>query len=334
MSDLVDRFLIRKETLGNRAVSTVDKYRKMLLKLEMWLGNTRIEQASRQQLEEFVGMYAHKELKLSPSARKPLVSAVRGFYQWLELEKIIDCSPAQLIPYPKVGRKLPVAMQLANAERLLMQPDLSTFAGVRDATILSLMIGSGPRIAGVVALNERDLIWQDKDGELSLTVRLTEKGHKQRLVPAHPDTMWMLRAYLGHETLETIDRTLPDSDRVLFVSMQNQMLPAHEYFGEARRISSRAIDQMIKKYGMMAGIPEEELHAHALRHLFGAELAEDDVDLLIRQSLLGHADAKTTEIYSHLATRKLAKATGSSSPLAKMYSPARELSERLRGKAK
>ena len=77
---------------------------------------------------------------------------------------------------------------------------------------------------------------------------------------------------------------------------------------------------------------KDELHPHALRHLFGAELAEDDVDLLLRQLLLGHADASSAEIYSHLAIRKLTRTTDKANPLAKMKTPASKLLEQLRGK--
>lgn len=92
----------------------------------------------------------------------------------------------------------------------------------------------------------------------------------------------------------------------------------------------RSVQRMIERYGRQIGIPEEQLHPHALRHLFGAELAEDDVDLLLRQSLMGHADAKTTRIYSHLALRKLVGEMDRAGPMAKMRTPAGDLLARLR----
>jgi len=328
MNELIDRFLIFKESAG-MSPATIDKYRRYLVMLDAWLGDMSIDKAKRPALEEFTGPYAHKELNLTPTARKPLIAALRGFYGWLEREQIVRKSPAADIVYPKAGRKLPVAMQLSNAEKLLMQPDLSTFKGVRDAAMLSILIGCGPRISGIRALNDSSLVWYGGDGGLELAIMFTEKGNRQRLVPAHPDTMWMIRAYLGHEELEGIDRTLPDGDSVLFVSTRNRFIPEHEYFGEARRISIRGIADMIKHYGEQEGIPAKELHAHALRHLFGTELAESDVDILIRQALLGHADPRTTEIYSHLAMRKLTKASRKASPLSKIHTPVSGLAEKM-----
>ncbi len=326
MRDLIDDYLIHKESSEGRSASTVDKYRGYLHMLQAWIDGP-IEKATAEQLLTFTGAYAHKELQLTPTARRPLVAAVRGFFGWLEEREIVKRSPAASIPYPKSGRKLPTAMQLGSAEKLLMQPDLGTFIGVRDAAILSILIGCGPRISGVAGLNESHLIWTQTQGEIELAIIFEEKGQRQRMVPAHPDTMWMVRAYLGHPELEGIDRSLPDGDRVLFVSVGNKRVPAHEYHGEARRISARSIDNKIKQYGEKAGIPASELHAHALRHLFGTELAESDIDVLVRQALLGHADPKTTEIYTHLAMRKIIKASRHASPLSKIRSPVTGLSK-------
>jgi len=332
MSELIDQYLVHKESSEGSSIETVNKYRRYLLMLSKWLDDVRIDDASRDQLLEFTGSYAHRQLNLTPSARKPLIAAIRGFYAWLAEAGRIDASPADGIKYPRAGRRLPETMQLSNAERLLMQPDLGTFIGIRDLAILSIMVGCGPRVSGVASLNESNLIWSEDDDGLQLFILFREKGGRERLVPAHPDTMWILRAYLGHVDIDAIDRALPDGDRVLFVSVGNRCVPGHEYYGEARRISPRSIDDMIKRYGEQAGIPKRELHAHALRHLFGTELAESDVDLLTRQALLGHADPKTTEIYTHLAMRKLAKASRHASPLSKIHTPIRSLTNLMRDK--
>lgn len=332
MNEMIDQYLLHKESSDGAAVETVNKYRRYLMMLAEWLGDTPLDRASREQILEFSGPYAHTELHLTPTARKPLVAAIRGFYGWLNESGMIHGSPAASIKYPKAGRKLPVSMQLSNAERLLMQPDLSTFIGVRDAAILSIFIGCGPRISGVAAMNESNLVFNDGKDGLELLILFREKGGRERLVPAHPDTMWILRAYLGHDDLACIDRALPDGDRVLFVSVGNKNVPAHEYHSEARRMSPRSIDDMIKRYGEQAGIPRRELHSHAMRHLFGTELAESDVDVLMRQALLGHADPKTTEIYTHLAMRKLRDASRHASPLSKIRTPIRSLSERMQNK--
>ena len=277
-------------------------------------------------------MHAHKEMALTPTSRKPLIAAVRTFYAWMTMRGFISTDPAARITYPKAGRALPVAMQLSSAEKILMQPDLDTFIGVRDLAILSVLTGCGPRVSGLCRLNESSLIFYEDDGIEHLAIRFSEKGKKERIVPAPMETLLALRAYLGHEELERIDRNLADGDKVLFVSVGNRNVLPCDYCGESRRLRARAIDCMIKQYGKAAGIPRDQLSAHSFRHLFGAEMAEDEVNTLIMQSLLGHADPKTTEIYSHLAMRKLRSVVTRSNPLGKINTPVSGLKRALRGK--
>ncbi|MFN2309671.1 MAG: tyrosine-type recombinase/integrase, partial [Gammaproteobacteria bacterium] len=167
---------------------------------------------------------------------------------------------------------------------------------MRDCAILMLLIGCGVRIGGLVGLNESSLQLIDvTDGNRIIewmVIKVVEKGGRERLIPAPHDVKYIVHAYMGHRDLSAIDRTLPDGDRVLFVSTMNRNIPPQDYHGEARRISARSIHDMIRKYGQQAGIPEGQLHAHAMRHLYGTELAEHDVDLITRQALLGHADPK------------------------------------------
>ena len=107
------------------------------------------------------------------------------------------------------------------------------------------------------------------------------------------------------------------------------MIPLHEYHGEQRRIAPRSIHDMIQTYGRRLQLPADQLHPHALRHLFGTELAESDMDLIKSQALLGHADPKTSAIYMRLAMRKLAKVVDVASPLRKIKTPVTDLARHL-----
>ena len=87
---------------------------------------------------------------------------------------------------------------------------------------------------------------------------------------------------------------------------------------------------MIGRYGRDQGIPEEQLHPHAMRHLFGTELAESEIDLLVRQQLLGHQDPKSTRIYDHTAIRRLVRQVDRGNPLGKMRTPTSDILKRLK----
>jgi len=199
--------------------------------------------------------------------------------------------------------------------------------------LLAVLIGCGPRVSGLCALNEGDLLWtQSEAGFEELTIRLREKGGNERYVPAPEETRLLLRAYLGHPDLDAIDRRLPSGDQVLWVNQHNSHTLGPEHRGEARRLTAWSVWQMIRQRGAAAGVDPRYLHPHAFRHLYGQELAEGDVDLLTRQRLMGHADPKSTAIYSHIAFRKLRKAAQDANPLRRIKSPASGLAAVMRGK--
>jgi integrase/recombinase XerD len=316
---------------AGRSPATVAKYRACLERFARWvmdppkdprLAPTCMDplSPSLDDLERFAGIYAHT-LKLTPRARRPLVSALRGFFAWLASTGATTCNPAASLPQPKAGRPLPKAMQLRDAEKLLMSVDVSTLSGARDAAMLLLFMGCGFRLSGLRSLNESSLVWYDEEGREALAIRVTEKGDRERMQPVPREAAMLLRAYLGHDDLASIPRTLPNGDRVLFVSTNNRTIPAADYHGEARRISANYIQEMIRDRCSAAGVPADVAHPHALRHMFGAELEEDGVPLLQQQALLGHADPKSTKIYAHLAMRKLRRAAQDANPLAKIRAP-------------
>lgn len=328
MLDPIDGFLSFKRHNEGKRERTVAAYGDALRRLLVFLDGRDLLEASTDELEMFCGPWLHKQGVLA-IARRPYIAAVREFYKWALSKKLIRANPAELVAYPKTGRKLPRVLSLANAERLMWGPDFSTFKGVRDAAILSVLIGCGLRISGLTSLNQGNLSSVEHKGRVRLVIRTLEKGAKERLVPIPAEAEMVLRLYLEHPELKTIDRTLPDGDQVLFVSLVNRNIQEHVYIGEARRLSDRSIREMIREYGEAAGIPIEQLHPHAMRHLFGTELAESDVDLSVRQDLMGHEDPKHTMIYTHLATRKKLEEIDRGGPLAKIKTPVSELLSRL-----
>ena len=325
---LIEDFITFKAQNQGRSQRTAEAYRDALLRLNAFLGGRSLLEAHADELELFTGPFLHKAGVLAV-ARRPYIASIREFYKWAAARKMIANNPAAGLHYPKTGRKLPRSMSLQSAESLMWAPNFNTFKGVRDAAILAVLVGCGLRVGGLVALNESQLVQVSHEGEIRTIIRANEKGEKERMIPVPREADMLLRLYLEHPELNEIDRTLPDGDRVLFVSLVNRNVPPHLYIGEERRMAARSIRDMIQAYGAAAGIDAAQLHPHAMRHLFGTELAEDDVDLLVRQDLMGHGDAKSTRIYTHLAARKKIKTVDSSGPLAKIKTPVSELLSRL-----
>lgn len=330
--DAIDAFLDHLMLARGRSGRTTEVYRLALTRLKEFMAPRSVLDADGSELEAFCGLWLHKKGVVAQS-RKPYVSAVRGFFGWAKAKGLVADYAARDLVHPKTGRVLPRTISLANAERLMWAPDLSTFIGIRDAALLGLLIGCGLRVSGLVGLCEGDLQTVQLENAVRLVVTVREKGDRERKLPVPKESEAMLRVYLGHEALASIDRATTNvrgrPDKVLFVNTKHPTALEHEHVGELRRLTRKAVHQMIQRYGDKQGIPEAELHPHALRHLFGTELTEEDVPTLTTQGLMGHADAKSTAIYVHLAMRKLMRVVDKHAPMSKIRTPVGEFLKRM-----
>ncbi|RDI25206.1 integrase/recombinase XerD [Pseudacidovorax intermedius] len=327
----IDAWMEYIQANKGRSPRTAEAYGMALRKLSEFLGRDVLD-ATAEELEAFTGLWLHKRGVVALS-RKPYISAVKGFFAWAAWRGIIDGNPAGELVHPKTGLVLPETISLANAERLACAPDLATFTGIRDSAILHVLLGCGLRVSGLVGLNEGDLLEIEVDGRRRLAVRTFEKGSRERRVPMPKEAEAIVRVYLGHEELLEIDRDVVDrrghADKVLFVSTRNSTVSEDRYRGEERRLSRQSVHDIIQKHGKAVGIPERELHPHALRHIYGTELTEDEIPTLGVQDLMGHSDPKSTAVYTALSMRKKTRWVDKASPLAKVRTPVSELLKRL-----
>lgn len=318
VDDLTHRWLDWLQHNRGRAESTADKYAEVIQRLAHWARKEQdlgLFDLTPNDIADFAGPIAHA-CGLSPSARRPMVAAIKSFYSYAAQQRA--CAHlAKDLEYPKVGRLLPVGLSLQDAERMLMAPDIGTFSGLRDATMIAMLFGCGMRVSGLSGLNESALTWTHG----KLTVSITEKGGNERLVPVPSEASTLLQAYLAHPTLASIDRSTASGDKVLFISMRSGPIPTHEFHGERRRMTQRGVRCVLQRHGERAGVDRRKVHPHAARHLYGTELAESSVDIIERQTLLGHEDPKSTAIYTHLAARKLREVVDRANPLGKMRNP-------------
>lgn len=316
----------------NRSPRTLEAYRLAVERLVEFAQPQSILTLEPDALEVFCGLWLHKKGIVALS-RKPYISAIKGFFAWASAKDVIERNPALDLQHPKTGSALPRTISLANAERLMCAPDLDTFLGIRDSAMLHLLVGCGLRVSGLVGLNQGDLRYLQIDGKHRMCVLVTEKGDKERLVPVPREATAILQVYLGHEELAAIDRAVTDRhgkpDKVLFVSTRNSTVTPDRHRGEERRLTRYSVHDIIQRYGKRVGIPEAELHPHALRHLYGTELTEGDVPTITTQGLMGHADPKSTAIYVELSMRKKTRVVDQHAPLAKIKTPVSELLKRL-----
>jgi len=222
------------------------------------------------------------------------LTTLRNFYQFLLREGTIQSDPVGAIPLPRKWRQIPKQLSLEQITRLIQAPDAGRSSGIRDRAMLELLYASGPRVSELCYIQLRDI-----NLELGL-LRLTGKGRKQRLVPVGKSALEAVRAYLESARGAMLRGR---SSAYLFVSARGGPLTRQAFW------------KSISQYGRKAGIGQP-LTPHLLRHSFATHLLEGGADLRSVQTMLGHADISTTQIYTHVLRTRLRKTVDEHHPRA------------------
>ncbi|MCS3467872.1 integrase/recombinase XerC [Pseudomonas sp. JUb42] len=271
---------------------TLDAYRRDLSKVLAFCEKERIASWAALDTPRLRSLVArqHQKGQSSPSLAR-LLSAVRGFYQYLNREGLCAHDPANGLSPPKGERRLPKTLDTDRALQLLDGAIEDDFLAHRDQAILELFYSSGLRLSELTGLNLDQLDLSDG------LVQVLGKGSKTRVLPVGRKAREALESWLAFRS-----QANPQDDAV-FISQQG------------RRLGPRTIQVRIKA----AGVRElgQNLHPHMLRHSFASHLLESSQDLRAVQELLGHADIKTTQIYTHLDFQHLATVYDSAHPRAK-----------------
>lgn len=222
---------------------------------------------------------------LSARAQARKLSALRGFYRFLLSEKRVKADPTKLVSGPKLPRKLPHVLTFDEVERLLDAPDPTTPRGCRDGAMLQLLYASGLRVSELVELRLTDL---DLD---RCVVAPLGKGEKRRLVPFGESARDALAGYLK-------------SVRPLWAARA----PAALFLTDrAKAMTRQGFWKLLGRYARAAGITRP-ISPHKLRHSFATHLLQNGADLRSVQTMLGHADITTTQVYTHVTADHLREA--------------------------
>lgn len=231
------------------------------------------------QLREFV--YHLKQSGRAASSIRRKLSAVRGYFGFLQAEGIIESDPSELLEGPKTGRRLPNILTPVEIERLLAAPEGDSPLEIRDWAMLELMYATGVRISEIVSLRLRDL---DLDERL---VRVRGKGAKERIVP------------FGRAALEALGKYLQDARPTLSRASQKGGEGVLFLARRGRPLTRKGAWDVVRRHVAAAGI-RKRVTPHTLRHTFATHLLQGGADIAAVQEMLGHADISTTQIYTHL----------------------------------
>lgn len=288
-SALIDRFLEMMMAERGAAKNTIAAYRTDLARAAAMV-KSGLVQAQTSDLQILVDEWA--ELAASSVARK--LSALRHFYRFLVDENVRGDDPSAAIARPQTRRPLPKILTHQDVEALFATLAERTSGehpraeDVRLLLLVELLYGSGMRATELVSLPRRAIV-QDRPFMI-----LKGKGGKERFVPLSDRARMVAQRWLAH---------VPEGSAWLFPSGKSHLSRIRLY-------------QMIKTLGAASGIDPARLSPHVLRHAFATHLLEGGADLRALQTMLGHADIATTEIYTHVDSKRLVELVNARHPLA------------------
>ena len=220
---------------------------------------------------------------VGPTSQARILSGVRSFYRFLLLDGYIENDPTELLESPRLGEHLPEVLSTKEVDQLEASIDLSKKEGQRNLAIIEVLFSCGLRVSELVNLKLSDLYLQEG------YIRVVGKGNKERLVPISEKAIRELGNWF-YDRNEMIIK--PGEQDYVFLNRRG----AH--------LTRTMILIMIKRQAVEAGI-KKTISPHTLRHSFATALLEGGADLRAIQSMLGHEDIGTTEIYTHLDTTTL-----------------------------
>lgn len=211
------------------------------------------------------------------------LSIIKSFYNFLLKEAYLSFNPASLIEAPASKRKLPQVLTVEEVDALFSQIDITTNLGLRDRAAFELIYSCGLRISEACNLNVRDLFFDEG------LISVVGKGNKQRLVPLGEEAEFYLKKYISDARPGLFRKGVRETS-ALFLN------------NRGARLDRKGLWKKFSNYRALANIDSK---VHTLRHSFASHILQGGADLRSVQSLLGHADISTTQIYTHIDTREL-----------------------------
>jgi integrase/recombinase XerD len=217
------------------------------------------------------------EFGITESTQARMISALRMFYHFLQIEAAVTKNPFELAEAPRITRKIPDILSQEEMRQLIESVAISSDLGIRNRAILEMLYGCGLRVSELVNLKISDLFFSEG------FVRVMGKGHKERLVPVGMPAIDAVMNYRQHA------RPKPEKEfrDILFLNRRSCQLTRNMIF------------IIVRKQAAEAGI-KKIISPHTLRHSFATHLIEGGADLRAVQDMLGHTSITTTEIYTHI----------------------------------
>lgn len=294
-SGLIEAFLEMLSAERGARANTLDAYARDLEDARLEL--KALANADAEAVEAYVAGLAKRGLAAATARRR--ISALRQFYRFLLSENVRSDDPTARLDAPKRARSLPKTLSLEEIEALIGAAE-----SARDKALIELLYGAGLRVSELVSLPLRAA---PKPGQAHMIIE--GKGGKERLVA------------LGRPALSALDAHLAAREGLLPKDEAKRARAARWLFPSQSaadgKLTRRRVAQLLEQAAQKAGIDPARVSPHVLRHAFATHLVEGGADLRTVQTLLGHADIATTQIYTHVAEGRLKTLVETKHPLAK-----------------
>ena len=277
------------------SLATLDGYQRDLLKFIEFINAVNITDCCDVDSLHILN-YAGSRRRRGVSARSlhRSLSAIRGFYSYLQREQLVENNPVADVSGPSIQKKLPNLLDVDEINRLLNEGPQNPLK-LRDYAMMELMYSSGLRLAEMVNLNI------DAIDLNQAQVKVLGKANKTRYLPVGSNACKVLKRWL-----EARNNIVVEGELAVFIN------------NRGKRLSPRAVQQRMAQIGREQGL-DKHVHPHMLRHSFASHLLESSGDLRAVQEMLGHADISTTQIYTHLDFQHLAQVYDKAHPRARKY---------------
>ncbi len=290
-SSLMYDFIESLEVEGGRSSKTAENYRHYLSRFVDFAGDILVGEITPDMLRKYrlwLNRYENdNKERLSVNTQSYHLIALRGFLQYLS-KRDIESLPPNKIELPKTSRKQVTFLHFDEIERLRSAVNTTSESGLRDRAILELLFSSGLRVSELINLN------RDHINTVRREFMVRGKGQKDRPVFISDTAAEHVESYLDVRT---------DSLAPLFLSYsRNAGTP--DTTGEYRRLTARSVQRMISNYARLAGITKH-VSPHTMRHSFATDLLMNGADIRSVQTMLGHADISTTQVYTHVTDEHL-----------------------------
>ncbi len=281
--DIVKGYVRYLKLQRNMSANTLDAYQRDLRKLLDYLEREEkdVRDVTLEDLHHFAaGLH---DIGIHPRSQCRILSGIRSFYHYMQLDGYRDDDPTELLESPQIGDHLPEVLSTAEVDRLEASIDLSKWEGHRNKAIIEVLFSCGLRVSELVNLKLTNLYFDEE------FVRVLGKGSKERLVP------------ISHRAIEELKWWFDDRNHMKIKPGEEDYVFLNRY---GKHLTRTMILIMIKRQAVEAGITKT-ISPHTLRHSFATALLEGGADLRVIQALLGHESIGTTEIYTHLDTSTL-----------------------------